>query len=59
MGDLQYIQGIKGTQFQRTNVSPKNKETICTNAWQPSLVLVGLGRARTVNRENKKSSQMD
>jgi hypothetical protein len=35
---------------QRTNISPTNKERMniqMYNAWQPSLVLGGLGRALT------------
>jgi hypothetical protein len=46
--EIQYVQSNEGNSVpRRTNISPMNNETICTIAWQPSLVLGGLGRALT------------
>jgi hypothetical protein len=44
-----YIHKERELSSQRTNVGPMNKERMdlqMYNAWQPSLVLGGLGRAR-------------
>jgi hypothetical protein len=44
-----YVRKETELSSQRTNVSPMNKERMdlqMYNAWQPSLVLGGLGRAR-------------
>jgi hypothetical protein len=47
--EIQYIQTIEGTQFPKglKLVQQKNKHYV-QYAWQPSLVLGGLGRARMV-----------
>jgi len=47
-GDLQYVHIMEGTQFPKglKLVQQKNKHDV-QDAWQPSLLLGGLGRALT------------